>query len=180
MNIRKKSRITVASICTLAILGLQTGVVSATEKRNTQAFHNSYSITSYSGNTTASYFVSDVVADVDSELTALGDMPVDLQELKLKEGLGLVQAQTRVAPLAIVFALGCAVGVGGAIFNTTWSSASSVAWSLAGALVSCIPGAKQAQLVSVILKHKKIIAKALKMVGASAAAAALLGGDSPR
>lgn len=119
------------------------------------------------------------VEDIDAELTLLSNSSDAEQDLLIQASLGQGNNGERIAPLVIMAAIGCAVGVGGAIFNTTWSSASSVAWSLAGALVGCIPGASQAKLVSVILKHKTVIAKALKAVGAVGAASAL-SGDSPQ
>lgn len=116
--------------------------------------------------------------EIDAELTLLSNLPVEHQERLIREGLGLQPKQDRIAPLVIVAAIGCAVSVGSGIFATDWSSASSVAWALAGALLSCIPGANQAKLVSLILKHRVIIARALKAAGAVAAGNALLAGDS--
>lgn len=119
-----------------------------------------------------------IIEDVQNELDYLSSLPEEEQERVLADSFRALEdeRQSRVAPLIIVAAIGCAVGIGGGLFNTSWSSASSVAWSLAGVLVSCIPGTTQAGLVKIILANKGVIAKALKMAGLAAAALAL-GGD---
>lgn len=100
----------------------------------------------------------------------------ELENILNKDRSGI---QPRVAPLVIVAAIGCAVSGGSAIFATDWEDANSVAWTLAGALTSCIPGVAQAKLVTTILKHKETIGRALKAVGA-VSAGSVLTGDSPQ
>ena len=174
MKLRKVSQLATASVCTLALSFATIGIANAVETVNPPSWMVAVQEARCGFKVPVGYSLE----QADSELIALEQLPENLQDEEILKGLGLVQSQERIAPVVIVAAIACAVGVGGAIFNTTWSSAYSVAWSLAGVLVSCIPGTSQAKLVSVILKHKGVIAKALKAVGASAAAAALLKGDS--
>ncbi len=176
MKLHKATQLAIASVCALALSFATIGVANAVDVANLS------SQTVATQETTCDFKVpvGYSLAQADADLTALEELPENLQDEEILKGLGLVRSQERVAPLVIVAAIGCAVGVGGAIFNTSWPSASSVAWSLAGVLFGCIPRTSQAKLVSVILAHKSVIAKALKAVGASAAAAALLKGDSAK
>lgn len=119
----------------------------------------------------------DIHDQLDSELKYLSDLPEleldkELQPLERNDGTAF-----RVAPLVIVGAIGCAVGIAGPIFTKSWEDSNSAVWALAGALTSCIPGARQAKLVKVILDNKQMIAAALKKVGAFSLAAAILGAN---
>ncbi|WJY72227.1 hypothetical protein [Corynebacterium auriscanis] len=111
---------------------------------------------------------NDVHEQLDSELQYLSKLSADelkneLQSLERKDG-----ATTRVAPLVIVAAIGCAVGIGGAVFTKSWEDPNSAVWALAGVLTSCIPGSQQAKLVKVIVNNKQMIATALKRLEQSA------------
>lgn len=119
----------------------------------------------------------DIHEQLDSELEYLSGLPADeldaeLQSLERNDGTA-----PRVAPLVIVAAIGCAVGIGGAVFTKSWEDPNSAVWALAGVLTGCIPGAQQAKLVQVIMNNKQMIATALKKVGAFSLAAAILGAN---
>lgn len=81
----------------------------------------------------------------------------------------------RIAPLVVVGAIGCAISTGNGIFNTDWSDGKDAAWSLAGAIASCVPLAQPAKVFNVIVRNKDTIVKALKRVGAGSLAAAIAG-----
>lgn len=103
----------------------------------------------------------DVHEQLDSELTYLStlseeELDNELQSLEHQDGL-----TTRVAPVVIVGAIGCAVGIGGAVFTKSWEDSNSAVWALAGVLAGCIPGAQQAKLCTVIGINKHMIATAL-------------------
>ncbi|MGL5405931.1 MAG: hypothetical protein ACRDAX_03950 [Propionibacteriaceae bacterium] len=83
-----------------------------------------------------------------------------------------------VAPVIIVWAIGCGVAGISSVATGAWSTSSGSAWAIAGILVGCIPGSSQASLVKTILSNKTIIARALRAVGLTAAAAGLLKGDT--
>lgn len=167
-----------ACITSTVLVFANAGVASAADSSTIQSSPATSPSMSISSLPTTAYGYS--LETIDDELTFLSGLPEEEQDRLIQEGLGVKPKEERIAPLIIVAAIGCALGVGGAIFNTNWSSASSVAWALAGVLVGCIPGTSQAKLVSVILKHKAVIAIALKAAGATAAANALLAGDSAR
>lgn len=119
----------------------------------------------------------DIHEQLDSELKYLSGLPADeldaeLQSLERNNGTA-----PRVAPLVIVAAVGCAVGIGGAVFTKSWEDPNSAVWALAGVLTGCIPGTQQAKLVKVIMNNKQMIATALKKVGAFSLAAAILGAN---
>ena len=119
----------------------------------------------------------DIHEQLDSELKYLSGLPADeldaeLQSLERNNGTA-----PRVAPLVIVAAIGCAVGIGGAVFTKSWEDPNNAVWSLAGVPTACIPGAQQVKLVKVIMNNKQMIATALKKVGAFSLAAAILGAN---
>ncbi|XCB29784.1 hypothetical protein RQN30_11585 [Arcanobacterium hippocoleae] len=59
------------------------------------------------------------IDNIEAELSFLESLPEDIKDEEIALGLGITQPQERIAPLVIVAAIGCAAGVGGAIFNTT-------------------------------------------------------------
>lgn len=84
----------------------------------------------------------DIHEQLYSELKYLSGLPADeldteLQSLERNNGTA-----PRVAPLVIVTAVGCAVGIGGAVFTKSWEDPNNVVWALAGVLTGCIPGAQ--------------------------------------
>ncbi|MCH6197461.1 hypothetical protein MHT86_08130 [Corynebacterium mastitidis] len=117
----------------------------------------------------------DVNDQIESEVQYLSELSDEefnreFDSANQQEGAGF-----RIAPLAVVAALGCAVSLGSGAFNTEWSDGKDAAWALAGMLTGCIPGAQQAKLFNVIARNKDTIVKALKKVGATSLAAAIAG-----
>lgn len=119
-------------------------------------------------------------SDFEAELNFLSKMSAQDQEEFIRNSLGQEGASPRIGPAVIVFALTCAIGAATSLYGTDWSSEQDVVKALAGALLGCIPGSRYEQLVSLIWRHRGVIARALRMLGAGAAAAMLLTGDSPQ
>lgn len=117
-----------------------------------------------------------VYEKLESELQYLNS----LSEMEFDEEIEAAKEQDRsiiprIAPLVVVGAIGCAVSAGNGIFNTDWSDGKDAAWSLAGALASCIPFAQLAKVFNVIVRNKGTIVKALQRIGAGSLAAAIAG-----
>jgi len=115
------------------------------------------------------------IEQIEAELQALNDLSEEELAQMIETGQASDDVTARVPVPLIVYGIGCAIAGGSAMFATDWSSANNVAWTLAGALASCIPAASQAKLVTVILNNRATIGRALKGVGAGAAGSTLCG-----